>query len=102
MRGRRINFDQVNTAALAVLPALLVRWLPDGRRAGHEWVSRNPRRADTRPGSFSVNLNTCRWSDFATGDAGGDVISLAAYIHGLSQFEAAKLLGEMLGVSDAS
>ena len=43
----------------------------------------NPTRADRRPGSFSVNTRTGRWADFATGDRGGDVVSLAAYLHGL-------------------
>ena len=94
----QIDFDAVNRAALAALPALARRWLPDGRRLGREWVTRNPRRDDRRPGSFKVNLATGRWADFATGDAGGDVISLAAYLSGLSQREAAQRLAQMLGV----
>jgi hypothetical protein len=35
---------------------------------------------DQNPGSFSINVRTGRWADFATGDKGGDVISLAAYL----------------------
>jgi hypothetical protein len=94
----RVDFDAVNRAALVALPALAQRWLPDGRRLGREWVARNPRRDDRHPGSFKVNLLTGRWADFATGDAGGDVISLAAYLSGLSQREAAQRLAHMLGV----
>jgi len=94
----RFDFAAVNTAALRVLPELLVRWAPDGNIRGHEWVARNPRRADTNPGSFSVNLRTGRWADFATDDKGGDVISLAAYLHGLSQIDAAKQIAGMLGL----
>jgi hypothetical protein len=93
-----IDFDGINRAALAVLPSLLSRWLPDGRRLGREWVARNPRRADRRPGSFRINMHTGRWSDFATGDAGGDPVSLAAYLAGTGQAEAAKSLADMLGV----
>ena len=85
--------------ALAVLPGLLDRWLPDGRKQGAEWVARNPTRADRRPGSFSVNMRTGRWADFATGERGGDVISLAAYLHGLGQAEAARKLADMLGLA---
>lgn len=92
------SFSTVNAAALAALPALLSRWLPDGRTQGCEYVARNPRRSDRRAGSFSVNLHTGRWADFATGDAGGDVISLAAYLAGISQGEAMKELAQMLGV----
>lgn len=94
-----IDFEAINAAALPVLAALLARWLPGGRRQGQEWVARNPTRADRRPGSFSVNMRTGRWADFATGDRGGDVISLAAYLHGLSQVEAARRLSAMLGAS---
>ena len=95
----RLDFQGINRAALSALPALLGRWLPDGKKQGHEWVARNPRRSDRQPGSFSVNLNTGRWADFAEADArGGDVISLAAYLYGLSQFEAACELAKMLGL----
>jgi hypothetical protein len=93
------DFARVNAAALSVLPALLDRWLPDGRKFGVEWVARNPTRSDRRHGSFSVNTRTGRWADFATGDRGGDVISLAAYLHGLRQAEAARKLADMLGLA---
>ena len=94
----RIEFDAINRAALARLPDLCMRWLPDGRRHGHEYVARNPRRVDRRAGSFSVNLNTGRWADFATDARGGDPVSLAAYLSGLGQAEAARQLADMLGV----
>ena len=45
---------------------------------GHEWVAKNPTRADRHAGSFSVNLRSGKWADFATGDKGGDVVALAA------------------------
>lgn len=93
-----IDFGKINSAAIGVLPSLLARWLPDGRRVGHEWVCRNPRRADRKPGSFRVNMNTGKWADFATDDAGGDPISLAAYLAGTGQAEAARALADMLRV----
>ena len=64
---------------------------------GREYTARNPRRADRRPGSFRVNVNTGKWADFAMGDAGGDVVSLAAYLSGTSQVEAARALADMMG-----
>ncbi|MFO1138351.1 MAG: hypothetical protein U1E41_04655 [Paracoccus sp. (in: a-proteobacteria)] len=94
-----IDFARINSAALSALPSLLSRWLPDGRRMGHEWVARNPTRADQKPGSFRVNMHTGRWADFATDDRGGDPISLAAYLAGTGQAEAARALADMLGVS---
>jgi hypothetical protein len=94
-----IDFGRVNAAALSVLPALLERWLPDGHRQGAEYVARNPTRTDRRAGSFCVNVHTGRRADFATGDRGGDVVSLAAYLHGLRQAEAARKLAGMLGMA---
>lgn len=93
-----IDFTRINAAAIRALPSLLSRWLPDGHREGHEWVARNPRRTDRHAGSFRVNLNTGKWADFATDDRGGDVVSLAAYLAGTGQAEAAHSLAEMLGV----
>jgi hypothetical protein len=99
-KTRRVDFAAVNRAALAALPALLARWLPDGRAVGGEYTARNPTRDDRTPGSFKINLHTGRWKDFATGDSGGDVVSLAAYLAGISsQAEAARRLAEMLGVN---
>ena len=97
-RRGRLDFHEINRAGMASLPALLRRWLPDGRQVGREYVARNPRRADRRPGSFKINLRSGKWCDFATGDAGGDVVSLAAYLSGTGQGDAAKNLAAMLGV----
>jgi len=58
----------------------------------------SPRRDDGSPGSFKANLRTGRWADFATRDKGGDAISLFAYLRGLSQTEAARLLARELGM----
>ena len=95
----RIDFDAINRAALERLPDLLSRWLPDGRIEGLEFVAKNPRRADRRPGSFKINMRTGRWGDFATGDTGGDVISLAAYLDNTKQIEAACNLAHMRGLA---
>ena len=96
--ARSVDFSAIAAAALPYLPTLCVRWLPGGRRIGNEWICRNPTRADRRPGSFKVNLQTGRWADFSTGDRGGDAISLAAYLHRLRQRDAALKLAEMLGM----
>jgi hypothetical protein len=100
--GRRLNFSEINAAALRALPALCARWMPSGKRIGREYVSLNPTRADRRPGSFKVNLYTGRWADFATGDKGGDAVSLAAYLFGLRQSDAARRLAYALGISEGT
>ncbi len=98
-RTKPLDFAAINKGALTMLPALLARWLPAGQVKGGEFVAVNPRRQDRSPGSFKINLRSGRWCDFATGDAGGDPISLAAYLAGISQAEAARRLAEMLGIN---
>ena len=57
-----------------------------------------PTRPDKNPGSFSVNTRTGKWADFATGDKGGDPVSLAAYLFGTAARDAARTLATALGV----
>ncbi len=98
-QGRRIDFDRVGGAARRNAEAVVRAFLPDGRREGNEWVARNPRRPDKTLGSFKVNLVKGFWADFASGDKGGDLISLVALIQGLSQRDAALKIADALGVS---
>jgi hypothetical protein len=93
-----LDFAAINQAALAAFPAVLNRLLPGGKTIGRELVALNPRRADRRIGSFKVNRYNGRWMDFATGDKGGDPVSLVAYLADVSQGEAARLLANMLGL----
>ena len=97
----RPDFRTVAAAALASVDSVLAHWLPDGKRTGHEYAARNPTRSDNRPGSFSINVNNGKWSDFATGDAGGDLVSLVAYLEGCDQGEAADRLADYLGLPGA-
>jgi hypothetical protein len=97
----RLDFANVNAAALGAFPAVLSRLLPGGKIDGREFVALNPRRNDNRLGSFKIRLWGARagsWADFATGDRGGDPVSLVAYLENVSQGEAARLLARMLGL----
>ena len=64
--------------------------LPSGKKSGGEWISLNPKRSDNSEGSFKINMRTHKWSDFATGDKGGDLLSLYSYLHDLDYVEAAR------------
>ena len=93
-----LDFARINQAALTAFPAVLNRLLPRSKPMGREIVALNPRRPDRNLGSFKVNRFNGRWCDFATGDKGGDPISLVAYLADVSQGEAARLLAQMLGI----
>jgi hypothetical protein len=96
--SRKIAFRRIAEAAVPHAETLARRWLPDGRREGVEWVAINLTRVDKRRGSFKVNTRTGRWSDFATGAAGGDIPGLAAYLFNLKQGEAALKVADALWV----
>lgn len=91
-----LDFAAINQAALAAFPAVLNRLLPGGKIIGRELIALNPRRADRKLGSFKINRYNGKWCDFATGDKGGDPISLVAYLADVSQGDAARLLVQML------
>ncbi len=95
----RIDFEAVRAASQRNVLPILHRICPGGRVVAGEYEVRNPRRTDRNPGSFRINVRTGRWADFATGDRGGDVVSLAAYLAGVSQIEAAWSIQKMLGLN---
>jgi uncharacterized protein (DUF927 family) len=67
--------------------------LPTGKIQNNEYIVKNPTRNDNKAGSFCINMNTGKWSDFATGDAGNDLISLTVYVKGISKTEACFYIG---------
>ena len=96
----KIDFNAINAAAINQLPSLLAEWLPGGTAKGKEYFARNPMRDDRNANSFSVNLHSGQWYDFASGDKGGDPISLYAFIFcGGDNLDAGKQLGERFGIA---
>ena len=69
-------FNVANNKRHHDMEVLLMSLLPFGKREGQEYVALNPTRHDNKQGSFSVNLISGKWADFATGDSGGDIVSL--------------------------
>lgn len=95
------SFAEVKAASLRSIHAVLARWLPGGKTVdnGHEYTAPNPTRADKSMGSFKVNLSKGAWSDFATGDSGGDLIDLVRYVDGCSEVEARNALADFLNMT---
>jgi putative DNA primase/helicase len=93
------NFPFADIAKQALLSSetLVTRWLPGGTKAWPEYKVINPLRSDKKAGSFSINLDNGKWGDFATGDAGLDLISLYAYLEGIEQKEAAIDVADQIG-----
>ena len=86
-----IDFDSINARLLSDYLGTLKQWLPNGKKIGPNWCVGS---LAGEPGeSLKIHARKGAWSDFATGDKGGDPVSLYAAIHGIGQGEAAKRLG---------
>lgn len=93
-----VDIQRIAETALVAIDSLLAEWLPDGKRKGDEYWPLNPVRGDRHPGSFSINMRDGTWHDFASGDGGGDLVSLLAYLRGCGQMDAALMIAERLGI----
>lgn len=95
----KLDFNALAQRLLLGSETLVPQWLPGGRRRGHEWVCGDL--GGSEGDSCSVNLLSGRWADFATGDKGGDLISLYAAIHEISMGDAYRELSDEAPASDA-
>jgi putative DNA primase/helicase len=92
-----VDFAAVAAAALAQCSALLNAWLPGGRVEAGEYHA--AKKSAGGPGdSLSVNIASGKWQWFATGDSGGDLISLYATINKISQLEALRAIAADLNI----
>ena len=98
--SQSIDFATISSAALSSVDNLLAEWLPSGRYDGHEFVALNPTRADKKLGSFRINTRSGQWADFATGDKGGDLIDLYAYLYSCNTAQAARAIAERLSLGN--
>lgn len=89
-----IDFDKLNIYLLPSMEAIAREFAPGGMLRGKEYVTLNPRRADSDIGSFSVNIQTGVWKDFSSGEGGKGAISLCMFINSIPAVEAAKLLSK--------
>lgn len=82
-RQHSYSLDTLESMLLQRIDTLARELAPDGQKRSHEWVARNPNRADNSLGSFSINLQTGKWSDFAADDKSSRTwpcLSLVAYL----------------------
>jgi len=90
------DFRRINEMAL-VDPNFLQSRLPQAVRRGREFVAGDIHGSMGR--SFSLNTKTGVWSDFATDESGGDIVSLVAAQEGITQAKAAGFIAEELGLT---
>lgn len=92
------NIKMIAARSLSGINSILAHWLPNGKREGDEYKPLNPKRSDNSTGSFSINTRSGQWADFADGAKGNDLVSLVAYLDGLTQSDAAKRVANFLNI----
>ncbi len=101
VNGAKLDFKAIEGALLRKAHDYLKHLLPGGELEGHEYVVRNPMRADGEPGSFKVNTKNGKWADFASGQSGRSLLDLAVLIGGAPLMVAAREAAAWAGI-DAS
>ena len=95
-----MDAESIKGIASASLPhavSLLREWFSNGKLIGKEFAVGNLQGAAGK--SLSVNVHTGAWRDAATGDKGGDLVSLLAAKEGISQSKAAEVLASRIGLA---
>jgi putative DNA primase/helicase len=99
-----IRFEALNDALLARIETLVPAWLPGGAMKGTEYFVHSFWRSEKTP-SLSVCMRGARvgkWQDHGGEHKGGDLISLYAAIHGLTNGAAAVQLARELGLESVA
>ena len=99
-----IKFEALAEALLSRIDTLVEQWLPGGKMSGTEYFVHSYWRSEKTP-SLSVSMKGARigkWQDHGGEHKGGDLISLYAAIHGLSNGAAAVQLARELGLESVA
>lgn len=95
--------EQIDRLLINKMEQLARTLAPDGERCGHEYLALNPARPDKTKGSFSINLATGVWKDFAArhGSKALPGLALIAYLATEGDFTRAILWAkDWLGLTD--
>lgn len=99
-----IQFEALNDALLDRIESLVPVWLPSGSMKGNEYFVHSFWRSEKTP-SLSVCMKGARigkWQDHGGEHKGGDLISLYAAIHGMTNGAAAVQLARELGLESVA
>lgn len=89
-----------STMTPAQAEALVMQWIPEGKRKGRAYVARSPFRSENTP-SFYVYLEpTVGFYDYGSGDR-GDIIDLCCRLFHVELKDALEAFEQMLGLEKA-
>jgi hypothetical protein len=91
--------EQLEAEAIIYLPAIMKRWLPDGRLSGHRWNAQHPKSSTH---VISVDLHDGSWRDFLDGKSGRTVTSLISHLTNLPAEQAILQLKSIIGARHAA
>lgn len=86
--------EQLESKLIVYLPAILKRWLPDGRPVGQYWKAPHPL---VKSRTINIDLLEGSWREFPAGKSGKTVTGLVIHLTGLDLGEAQQRLMAMIG-----
>ena len=90
-----VNFQELKQQYSQCPMDILKRLLGNGKIEGGDYVALNPRRIDKKAGSFKIDIASGKFHDFATGDRGGSIIDLVAFVYDCDLLTAAQKLQQL-------
>ena len=90
-----VNFQELKQQYSKCPIEILKRLVGKGKIEGSDYVALNPRRSDKKAGSFRIDIASGKFHDFATGDRGGGIIDLAAFVYDCDLLTAAQKLQQL-------
>lgn len=82
-----IDIHKIKSQLEPIHNIIIIDLVPGGKLSGNEYTASSVRGGEGS--SFSFNIKTGKWADFATNEKGGDIISLYAHQENVSQKQAA-------------
>src|SRR5262249_21767497 len=97
--GSRIDFEPLTAALIPHIVHIILSIDPDPRLSNNKlWFADPNNSNDKETDSASINVKSGHWNARANGNKGRDVVSLVAYLKGLSQSDAGRLAANIAGV----
>ena len=90
-----ISFQELKQQHKQCPIEILKRLVGNGKIEGGDFVALNPKRNDSKLGSFRIDIQTGRFHDFATGDRGGSILDLASFVYDCDLLTAAQKLQQL-------
>ena len=90
-----VNFEELKRQYNQCPIEILKRLVGNGKIEDGDYIALNPRRSDKKAGSFRIDIASGKFHDFATGDRGGSILDLTAFVYDCDLLTATQKLQQL-------